>query len=312
MARSSGRSLLGLSLCLALAAGAAFLAPVQRATATSPSPGSFEKKTTWRLSAPAARESSSRSLAPLALLALAWAARSATRPGPKPTARKAVVTLAAPQTVTLPTAPTPRAAPETSEGWSPDAELIDLSPVASPTVAELPEDLAGIFCAAPALAAKARPQRHTKRRAGTPRSTRSARRAIGARLMAKIPAEPVKRSFDISKVRLKLQHAIRGTGSARTVGRGREPHFTESGATGQGIVMKSVYRVFIRSSLLHRHEDDYGLAGQTASGTSALSWGSGILQLGSRIGAPPGPRSMAEYGADARLAEDADPREGSR
>lgn len=312
MARSRGRHLVCWSVVgLFAVAATAFVAPLQQAPKTSAGQGLLGQRAAWRAEAPRQAQDSGRSLAaPLCLLLLAYAARSATRQPAKGCTKPAVVLLSAPADLSpapessvhictpncrhhVGQAPAPQVEPVpppptmqlTSNGahrgparaghsqldlgaafsagtcncdacnpGGVDSVTMQAVPEAAPAAATSAPAAAqgaepGILCGGLAASAKTRPVRPGTRRANAQRSTRSARRAVGARLMPKPTAEPTVRSFDISKVRAKLQNGIRGAGSLRSGGRRREPRFTESGATGQGIVMKSVYRVFIRSSL---------------------------------------------------------------
>eukprot|EP00439_Symbiodinium_sp_Y106_P051544 s1657_g6.t2 len=299
MARSRGRHLVCWSVVgLAAVAATAFVTPLKHAPSTSAGQGLLGHRAAWRAEAPKQAEDSGRSLAaPLCLLVLAYAARSATRqPTSKGCTKPAVVLLSAPTDLSpapessvhictpncrhhVGQAPAPQVEPvpppptmqSTSNGAHHGAaraghsqlhlgaafsastcncdacnpggvdSVMSAVPEAAPAAATSAPAAAqgaepGILCGGLAASTQTRPVGPGTRRANAQRSTRSARRAVGARLMQKPTAEPTVRSFDISKVRAKLQHGIRGAGSLRSGGRRREPRFTESGATGQGIV----------------------------------------------------------------------------
>eukprot|EP00439_Symbiodinium_sp_Y106_P052070 s1657_g6.t4 len=99
MARSRGRHLVCWSVVgLAAVAATAFVTPLKHAPSTSAGQGLLGHRAAWRAEAPKQAEDSGRSLAaPLCLLVLAYAARSATRqPTSKGCTKPAVVLLSAP------------------------------------------------------------------------------------------------------------------------------------------------------------------------------------------------------------------------
>ncbi|CAE7415222.1 unnamed protein product, partial [Symbiodinium sp. CCMP2456] len=98
MARSRGRHLLCWSVVgLAAVAATAFVTPLQHAPSTSAGQGLLGHRAAWRAEAPRQAQDSGRSLAaPLCLLLLAYAARSATRQPAKGCTKPAVVMLSAP------------------------------------------------------------------------------------------------------------------------------------------------------------------------------------------------------------------------
>jgi len=175
--------------------------------------------------------------APLCLLAVAWVARSSNKINKKPLKRQPVVVLSA---STRPVFQTPASVVPSI------TQLIDLEDEVN--TAPVPETdfsfmEASVEPQPPPPTSMGRPKGGHNRKG---RSSRTARRSIGARLARpnQVPVATAP-SYDISKVRSKLQSGLCGRGPSRTSCRAREIRSQVRNATAQGIVVYSGLRFSI-------------------------------------------------------------------